>query len=156
MKWPLMSLQSQFLATLRLTVADSYPLQQTPAGRRRIDILAGGTIEGPRLRGIVLPGGSDALLCRGDEAFQQDVRLTLRMHDDDLVHVTYRGIRHGSADAMARIARGETVPPAEYYLRNMPFFETGAPRYDWLNRIVCVGIGRREPGGVSYEIHEIL
>jgi Protein of unknown function (DUF3237) len=149
-------LTSRFLATLHMRVADSYHLHETPAGRRRIDIVGSGTIEGQRLRGIVLPGASDALLSRNDGVFQQDVRLTIRTHDDALIYVTYRGVRHGPEEVMARLARDETADPTTYYLRNVPVFETGAAQYSWLNRIIAVGVGRREPKGVIYDIHEIL
>jgi hypothetical protein len=84
------------------------------------------------------------------------VRLTLKTEDGPLVYVTYRGIRHGPADVMARIARGELVEAHEYYLRNAMFFETGAGRYEWLNRIIAVGIGRRTPEAAIYEVYEIL
>ena len=57
---------------------------------------------------------------------------------------------------MARIRAGEQVEPHEYYLRNTPYFETGAKRYDWLNRIVAIGVGQREPNAAIYEIYEIL
>ena len=42
------------------------------------------------------------------------------------------------------------------YLRNAIFFETGAAGYDWLNRIIAVGIGRRTPEAAIYEVHQIL
>ena len=87
---------------------------------------------------------------------QPDVRLTLRTDDDAVIYVTYRGVRHGPADIMDKIARGEVVAPNSYYLRCAPFFETAAPRYDWLNRIVSIGVGRREPFAAVYEIYEIL
>jgi hypothetical protein len=35
-------------------------------------------------------------------------------------------------------------------------FETASPKYDWLNRIVAVGVGRREPEFAIYEVFEIL
>jgi hypothetical protein len=141
---------------LRLVVSQSHHLGDTPAGGRRIDVFMEGSFEGPRLRGSILPGGSDLLLRRQDGAMQPDVRLYLRTDDDALIQVTYRGIRHGAAEVMARIAAGEQVAPSEYYLRNTPYFETSAPQYDWLNRIVAVGIGRREPDAAVYDIHEIL
>ena len=57
---------------------------------------------------------------------------------------------------MERIASGEEVDTSEYYLRNTPYFETSAPQYDWINRIVSVGIGRRMPDHAAYDIFEIL
>jgi hypothetical protein len=70
--------------------------------------------------------------------------------------MTYRGIRHASPEVNERIARGEVVPPSDYYLRTTPFFETASPAYAWLNKIVAVGVGERRPRDVVYEVFEIL
>ncbi|MDP6515557.1 MAG: DUF3237 domain-containing protein, partial [Alphaproteobacteria bacterium] len=93
---------------------------------------------------------------RADGARKPDVRLTLKTDDDALIQVTYSGIRHGSAEVMKRIAREEQVDPEEYYLRNTPYFETSADKYEWLNLIVAVGIGARVPDAAIYDIHQIL
>jgi len=119
--------------------------------------VSGGEFTGDRLRGEVLPqAGSDLLLVRADGSFQQDVRLILRTDDGALILITYRGIRHASPEVSARIARGERVTPSDYYLRTAPFFETSAPKYAWLNKIVSVAIGERQSDGVTYEVFEIL
>ena len=149
-------LKSVFLATLRVELGETHFLGDTPAGWRRIDVFRGGTLVGPRINARILSGGSDSLLRRRDGAMQPDVRLTVQADDGAIIHIAYRGVRHGPAEVMERIARGEQVPPDQYYLRNAPFFETGAARYDWLNRIVAVGIGRREPDCAVYDIYEIL
>jgi hypothetical protein len=80
----------------------------------------------------------------------------LRTEDEATIFVRYRGLRHGPRDVMDRIARGEPVEPHAYYLRTSLFFETGAPAYQWLNRVLAVGVGRREQSAVIYDIHEIL
>ena len=36
-----------------------------------------------------------------------------------------------------------------------PLFETASATYDWLNRVLAVGIGRRTPGQVSYTVYAI-
>ena len=149
-------LKSVFLATLRVELGETHFLGDTPAGWRRIDVFRGGTLVGPRINARILSGGSDSLLRRRDGAMQPDVRLTVQADDGAIIHIAYRGVRHGPAEVMERIARGEQVPPDQYYLRNAPFFETGAARYDWLNRIVAVGVGRRDPDCAVYDIHEIL
>lgn len=149
-------LKSAFLATLRVELGETHFLGDTPAGWRRIDVFRGGTLVGPRINARILSGGSDSLLRRRDGAMQPDVRLTVQTDDGAIIHIAYRGVRHGPAEVMERIARGEQVPPDQYYLRNAPFFETGAARYDWLNRIVAVGVGRRDPDCAVYDIHEIL
>ena len=149
-------LRSEYLGRLTIEVGQSHMVGATPRGRLRVDVFSGGGFEGPRIKAKLLSGGSDALVERGDKALQPDVRLTLQTDDGALIFVNYRGVRHGSPEAMAMIARGEIPEPSAYYLRNAPFFETAAPKYDWLNRIVSVGVGRRTPTQAIYEVHEIL
>jgi len=38
----------------------------------------------------------------------------------------------------------------------VPFFETAAKSYDWLNRVVAVGVGERTPTGVSYKVYSLI
>ena len=115
-----------------------------------------GTFEAPRLKGKVLPGGIDQKIFRSDRAMNPNVRLVLETDDGALIYMHYTGVRYGSPEVMQRIADGETVDPSQYYLRNTPYFEAAAPRYDWLNRIVAVGIGRRMPDHAAYDVFEIL
>jgi hypothetical protein len=150
-----MTLKSEFLGSLDIELGESHPIEGTPAGSRRIDVFRGGSFKGPRINATVI-SGSDALLRRHDDAMQQDVRLTLRTDDGEAIYVTYRGVRHASPEIMARIAKGEAVEQHQYYLRCAPFFEAGAGRYAWLNRIIAVGVGRRAPQRVTYEVYEIL
>jgi hypothetical protein len=150
-------LMSRHLLTLTIELHPIYDLGSTPAGHRRIVPVSGGNFQGDRLRGDILPyAGSDLLITRADGAFQQDVRLALQTDDGALILMTYRGVRHSSSEVAARIGRGESVPSTDYYLRTAPFFETAAPKYDWLNRIVAVGLGERLPNGASYEVFEVL
>jgi hypothetical protein len=150
-------LKSRHLFTIKMKLPPTLELGDTPAGNRRVFTVAGGEFNGDRLRGDVLPqAGSDLLLVRADGAFQQDVRLILRTADGALILMTYRGVRYASQEVTARIARGEQVPPSDYYLRTAPFFETSSPAYSWLNKIVSVGIGERQHDGVTYDIFEIL
>lgn len=130
-----------------------------PLGRRILFGSAGGSFHGPRLRGQVLPGGGDWALFRPDGAMTLDVRLTLRTHDDALVHMTYSGrwvippdLRAGLADP----SRRHHIDPARYYFRTNPLFETGAQQYAWLNDIVCVGSGYLIDGGIAYKIAQVV
>jgi Protein of unknown function (DUF3237) len=105
---------------------------------------------------LLRSASSDLLLFRADGSYQHDVRLILRTDDQALVLMTYRGVRHASAEDDARRSRGEQLAPSAYYLRTAPFFETASPKYSWLNKIVSVGIGTRDADEVKYEIFEIL
>jgi hypothetical protein len=144
------------LLTLTLAVNAMQAIGATPNGTRRIGLVAGGSFEGPKLRGIVLPGGADWIIDRPDGSTTLDVRLVLQTDDKATIGLTYRGMRHGPAAVMERVNKGEYVDPSEYYFRTAVAFETAAPRYDWLNRIIAVGTGRRPPEGPIYDIFEVL
>ena len=60
----------------------------------------------------------------------------MQTDDGALIGLTYRGMRHGPAEVMDKIARGETVSPADYYLRIQPLFETASEKYAFLNRML--------------------
>jgi hypothetical protein len=45
---------------------------------------------------------------------------------------------------------------ANHYFRTVPRFETAAPRYAFLNRLLAVGIGEIRPEGPVHVIEEIL
>lgn len=150
-------IQTRPLFEIRLQVPSIVDIGATPLGRRRIATVTGGEFQGERLRGSVVgaPGG-DWLLQRSDAVTVLDVRLLLRTDDGEHIYMSYRGVRHGPADVMARLAAGETVDPATYYFRIAPVFETAARKYEWLNKVVAVGTGRREPTGPIYVVEEVL
>ena len=132
-------------------------MEETPYGMRKIVPVLGGTFTGERLNGDILPtGGHDWAMTRADGALVLDVRLVLETDDGAHLMMTYRGIRTGPPEVLARIAAGEYVDPSEYYFRTIPFFETGSDKYAWLNSIVCVGFGDRVKAGPRYTVHEIL
>jgi len=147
--------RSEFLYEITMDV-DVEDLGVTPAGRRRIVSVKGGTFEGPKLRGRVLPGGGDWLVERADGVRTLDVRITLRTEDGHLVYAHYPGLFHSPPDVAQRLTQGELVDPSEYYFRTAPLFETASDKYAWLNRILAVGIGRRMPGQVGYTVYAIL
>ncbi len=149
-------IRTAHLFTLKLTVAGMQPIGQTPTGNRRVGLVASGTFEGERLRGAVLPGGADWLIARPDGATTLDVPLVLQTDDGATIGLTYRGIRHGPPDVIDRLNRGERVDPGAYYFRTSLAFETAAPKYDWLNRVIAVGTGDRLPDGPVYDVFEVL
>jgi hypothetical protein len=144
------------LFVLRLGVKPLQIVGATPAAYRRIGVVTSGSFEGDRLSGTVLEGGSDWQAVRSDEATLLDVRLVLTTGDGALIGMTYRGIRHGPADVIKRIEEGEVLDPATHYFRTHVSFETASPQYDWLNRMLAIGIGHRQANGPVYSVFEIL
>jgi hypothetical protein len=62
-------------------------------------------------------------------------------------------VRHGSADALARLALGEDVDASEYIFRTSTQIETAAPALDRLSKGVLINVGGRRPGAHIYETH---
>jgi Protein of unknown function (DUF3237) len=135
-------------------------LGQGPLGRRFFDRVRTGTFDGPRLRGEVLSGSADPLLRRGDGVSVINARAVLRTDDDALILMTYEGRVVLPADVLADIAdpaRWHEVDPSRYSIRIAPLFETGDPRYSWLNSVVAVGHGYfAEHGAIGYRVSQLL
>jgi hypothetical protein len=143
------------LLRAEITLDTPQELGQAPHGRRRIIPITGGRVSGERLCGRVLPGGADWQIVRADGVAELDARYTIETADGALIYVANRGVRHGPEPVMQKLAAGEPVDPALYYMRTTPWFETGDARYAWLNRIVCVGTGARRAATVELEVFEV-
>ena len=127
------------------------------AGRRvRIIPIVGGTVTGDRLSGKVLNFGADWQTILADGTAELDTRYSMETHDGALIDIRNFGFRHGPAEVIAALARGEAVDPSRYYMRTHPRFETGDERYAWLNRIICVGTGSRQADHVRITFFEVL
>lgn len=145
----------RFLYTSTVLVGQPMVVGTTPYGERRIIPIQGGSFAGPRLSGKVLPGGADWQVIRTDGAAELEARYTLETGDGALIYVLNQGIRSASKEVMARLVKGEKVDPSEYYFRTRPVFETGAPKYQWLHRIVTVATGQRLPNEVIITVYEV-
>jgi hypothetical protein len=139
---------------LEATLGEPLDLGQTTQGHRRIVPLTGGTFSGPELRGIVRPGASaDWQIVLPDGTALGDIRYTLQTDGGDLLYVQSRSVRHGSAEVLARLGRGEGVDASEYTFRTSTQIETANPALDWLNKGIFVSVGGRQAGGVIYETY---
>jgi hypothetical protein len=151
----LKSLQTRPLFLLREQVPPFLVVGQTPNAFRRIDEIQGGSFERERLSGEVV-SGNDWQAVGADSCIKLDVRLVLRTTDGALIVMTYQCLRAGPPSVIEKLDKGEAVDPGSYYFRMNPVFETSAPRYDWMNRIIAAGTGHRLPDGPIYSIFEVL
>ena len=133
-------INSRPLMVLRLATSATEDIGSTPQGTLTIFPVTGGSFEGERLRGKVLAGGGDWVTAHGNGTFTLDLRITLETDDGGLIHMTFTGVRD---DANA-------------YFRTVLRFETAAPKYAFLNRLLAVGIGEIRSEGPVHIIEEIL
>ena len=142
--------------SIRCELANILDLGAAPFGHRRVVNILGGPVTGPRLNGRVLPGGADWQIVAADGCIDVHARYTIESDAGVLVQVDSKGMRHGPADVLARLAKGEDVDPSLYYFRTVMRFETAHPSTDWLNRILALARGARERNAVRLDVHEVL
>ena len=141
---------------LEVRLAPVMEMGQGRGGQRRIIPIIGGTALGDRIRGDVMNLGADWQTVFSDGLAQLDTRYGIRTHDGAIIEVLNFGLRHGPAEVMKRVAEGENVDPAQYYMRTHCRLETGDPRYAWVNRALFVGTGGRRASSVEISFYEIV
>ena len=146
----------QLLLEVRAVLDAAVVVGNTPVGLKRVVPILSGTFSGPDMRGTIVPGGADWQYVRADDVTVVEARYLLRTDDDVLIEVHNRGIRHGPAETMKRLAAGESVDPSEYYFRATPVLTAPAGKYEWLNRHLFVCSGARYATAITLWIFQIL
>jgi hypothetical protein len=122
-------LRTEFVLEIHASVAPTMTIGPSAEGVKRLIPITGGTFEGPRLRGEILPGGADWQVDRPDGVTEAEARYTLRTGDGALISVVNRGL----------IVAGAAAGGAPGYIRTVPEFEAPVGQHDWLNKSVFVG-----------------
>jgi Protein of unknown function (DUF3237) len=116
---------------------------------------ASGSVTGPRLSGVVLPGGGDWQAIHEDGLTEIFARYSLKANDGTVIAVSNPGVRVASPDIIKRLAAGEDVDPSLYYFRTTPTFDVAAGPHDWLRRKVFVARGIRRPDHVLIDFFQV-
>jgi len=117
----------EFIAVLHVTVSEALVVGEIGAGLREYIPITGGTVEGPQLKGRVLPtGGADWALGLPDGSYHVTARYALELDDGALVTVDNRGI---------------LVPDGHggFTGRTTPTFEVARGPHGWLRDSIFVG-----------------
>ena len=118
--------------------------------------ITGGTVDGPRLRGTVVPGGGDWSVRRGPNTYELDARYLIRAEDGALIDIVNRGFYRAAPEVLALVEAGAAVDPKDVYFRTSPVFRTDAPAHRRLAETVFVGLARDEAGQVCIRFFEVL
>ncbi len=115
-----------------------------------------GWVEGPRIKGRIVPPTADWLRTMPGGCLKVDARMSIATEDGAQIFVTYSGIISIPAVDFARMAQGETLTADEMYFVTAPTFQTAHASYAWLNGIQAVGkavaLKGGEGGFVRYEV----
>ena len=146
----------RLFADLQVQVGVPQDVGITSRGHRRLIPILGGTATGLGWQARVLPGGADFQLIATPTMAELDARYVLETDAGDLVYVQNHAVRSGPAEAMARLARGEPVPPSDIYFKCSPRFETASPSLAWTAERMFFGSGVRHPDKVVMRFFELL
>ncbi|MEX0784807.1 MAG: DUF3237 domain-containing protein [Dehalococcoidia bacterium] len=139
---PESSLPVEHLFTMTANLGGASVIQDGPQGSRVIVAVSGGSFDGPRLKGTIVPNsGCDWVTRRADGSLKLDVRITLQTEDGAAIYMAYNGI--------GKPQDGGNV------LRTAPLFETGDERYAWLNAVQAVATGTSGGGAVTYDVYAL-
>jgi hypothetical protein len=145
----------EYLAHVEVELDTPVDLGVTDAGHRRIVPIIRGRVTGERFSGIVVPGGADWQVVQADGATTIDTRYLLRSDDGADVYIRTAGVRAGPPEVLAALARGEEPDPSSYYFRVTATFETSAPRYAWMTRVLTVAVAQRRASAVVYDAYVV-
>ncbi len=145
----------EHLLTYHADLKEATPVGPVPTGTRIIADVAGGTFEGPRLKGTLGASGADWLLIGPDGVGRLDVRATLTTDDGANIYMQYVGVLVMNEAVTETLAGNRTCDYGDTYFMTQPRFETGDERYAWLNSVVAVAEGRVLPGAVEYRVFHV-
>jgi hypothetical protein len=143
------------MTQIRCEVGPIVTLGPAALGERRYVDLLGGTVEGPELTGTIVAGGVDWQWQRADGVLDIAAHYVIRGADGGLIEVQSNGLRHAPPAVMERLARGEPVAREEYFFRTVVRFNTGAPAWLHLNKVMALAVGAREARMVNLDLYRI-
>jgi hypothetical protein len=151
-------LKTEFVFTAYVKVAAPIVIGKGADGLRRYVPITGGEVQGPLLKGTVLAAGGDLQVFRtSDDVLALEATYILESDDGVKISVVNSGYRHGPAAVIARMARGESVAPGEYYFRTSARLD--APRgskYEWVNKTLFISTAERQADLVIVHFYQVL
>jgi hypothetical protein len=138
----------EFAFAAKVLLAPTVEIGRTPLGMRRRVPIIGGTFEGPRIKGIIVPGGADWQLQRADDYTEIEADYMIEASDGTQIHVMNRGLTNTRVKGATR-----------RYLRTVPRFEAPSGPHEWLNQSIFVGGLKPVAGGppaVMIEVFRVI
>jgi hypothetical protein len=149
-------IEFEFMCKFSVEVGPIVSLGPGPLGERRVIEITGGSYEGPQMRGVVLGGGADWQIVRGDGVIELDARYALKEERGGVIRVLSQGYRHGPPEVLAALGRGENVDASKYFFRSIMRFESGAPELAWINKVIAVASAERRARRVELNAYKLL
>lgn len=136
--------RTELMWKAKVKIANMINVGESKRGVRRVIPITGGTFEGPKIKGEVLPGGEDWQLVRPDGDTELYARYLLKTNDGHVIQVINRALIHGGY-------AGE-----EFYCKSVLDLEAplNSP-YNYLNHAIFIGtleMPKINPGEEPYVV----
>ncbi len=141
--------------TLHFALGESFQMGGGPFGARAVGIVGDGWVKGDRISGRLVGPAADWAIMGSDGYAQIDVRAQIRTDDGADLYIHYNGsLEMNEATMTALFSDQETSLGASYWFTHVRL-ESGAERYEWVNRTMFVGHGRAATDGIEYEVYRL-
>lgn len=147
---PQVAPQLEFALQLKVTLGETFAINNTQHGRRTVIPITGGTFEGPGLKGTIVNGGADYQLSSADGRTELEAIYCIKTDDGVYIHVRNRGIIASGKDANGN---------PSFYFRAAPQFEAPADsKYGWLNNslFVCAPTFSSDFKGIVLNVWRVM
>ena len=138
----------EFALQLKVTLGETYTIDNTQHGKRIVIPITGGTFEGPLLKGTIINGGADYQLSNGSRT-ELEAIYSIKTDDGIYIHVRNRGIIANGKDADGK---------PSFYFKAAPQFEAPADsKYGWLNNalFICAPEWNQEFKGIVLNVWKV-
>ncbi|MFC7395083.1 DUF3237 domain-containing protein [Scopulibacillus cellulosilyticus] len=142
-------------ATLNIQVAEPIVVGESEKGRRQFIPIISGTVNGPKIKGKVLPGGADSQIIRPNGLVELSARYVIETTDGEKIYIENNGIRHVPEEFVDQVKAGKIIDPKHVYFRTIPTFETASSPYKWLTNRLFIGSAVRLPNEIILKIYLI-
>jgi Protein of unknown function (DUF3237) len=144
-----------FVASVAVQFDSPQFIGDTAAGMRVDFIVREGSVVGDGIRGKVTEGSSDHLIVRRDGMGVVRIRAAFAMDDGGVLDVESGGYVDFGADGYRR-ALAHNLPDCSPLVVS-PLISTRHPKYRWLSRVQCVGVGQThlDAGQASYQVYAV-
>jgi hypothetical protein len=150
-----MNLEPEF--TYRVKTTGPLPdTKGSPRGERQYWIVAEAQLVGPRISAELAAPGSDWMNVSNDGFWRPDVRLPFVTDDGETILTHYTGLVEQTDKFKKAAEANQPTDWNDQYMRLVMDFDTGAPRYRWLNTSLFVARGRlMGTGSIEYDCYRL-
>jgi Protein of unknown function (DUF3237) len=144
-----------FVASVALTFDTPQFIGETADGVRINFFVREGSVVGEGVRGKVLEGSSDHMLVRRDGMALTRIRGAFILDDGALIDIESGGYVDFGPEGYRRALANNLPDQAPLFVT--PLVSTRHPRYRWLSRIQCLGVGQThlDAQQVSYQLYAV-